>query len=109
MGRFLELREDRFSRTFLAMANPHDHPTALKDLQDSIYRDRVVRAKAMTPEERWQSGFEITNEVFQRMLGGAMWKLQTDDPAIGWQQVRLQLARLRKAHDYNRFSNTKPS
>lgn len=33
------------------MANPHEHPTALQDLQDSIYREKVLRARAMTPEE----------------------------------------------------------
>ena len=39
------------------MSNPHDHPTALKGLQDSIYREKVLRARAITPAERWQAGF----------------------------------------------------
>ena len=90
------------------MSNPHDHPTALKDLQDSIYREKVLRARSMTPEERWESGFEITNEVGMRMLHGAMWKLKTEDLDTGWTEVRRQLARLRKVHDHGRYTHEQP-
>ena len=62
-----------------AMANPHDHLTALKELQDSIYREKVLRARAMTPEERFDAGFEITKEAFRRMLEGTMWQLSIDE------------------------------
>ncbi len=85
------------------MANPHDHPTALKDLQDSIYREKVLRARAMTPEERFNSGFEITNEAFQRMLFGAMWQLEIDDIALGWREVERRLERLRRVQDHGRY------
>jgi|GEM_PF-2390905 len=34
------------------MPNPHEHPTALEDLQNSIYREKILRARAMTREER---------------------------------------------------------
>ncbi len=90
------------------MANPHEHPTALKDLQDSIYREKVLRARAMTPEERFDSGFEITNEAFQRMLEGAMWQLSIDDVSEGWKEVGRRLDRLRKVHDAGRYT-LKPS
>lgn len=86
-----------------AVANPHDHPTALKDLQDSIYREKVLRARAMTPEERFDSGFEITREAFLRMLEGAMWQLGTDDAVIGWKEVGRRLDRLRNAQDAGRY------
>ena len=91
------------------MSNPHDHPTALKDLQDSIYREKVLRARAMTPAERWQAGFEITNEVGERLLGGAMWSLQTDDIDAGWAEVRRRMARLRRVHDHGRYVTEKPA
>ena len=91
------------------MSNPHDHPTALKDLQDSIYREKVLRARSMTPEQRWEAGFEITNEVGQRMLAGAMWKLKTDNIELGWTEVRRQLARLRKVHDHDRYTTELPA
>ena len=89
--------------------NPHEHPSTLEDLQDSIYRDKVLRARSMSSEERWVAGFEITNEVFERMLGGAMWQMETDDRALGWEQVRKQLAKLRKVHDHGRYLTSKPA
>lgn len=92
-----------------SVANPHDHPTALKDLQDSIYREKVLRARAMTPEERFDAGFEITNEAFQRMLLGAMWQLKIDDIALGWREVERRLDRLRLVHDHGRYSATHPN
>lgn len=81
------------------MANHHDHPTALKDLQDSIYREKVLRARAMTPEERLQCAFELTNEVSERLLAGAMWKLNTTDRVAGWNEVRRGMDRLCRARD----------
>jgi hypothetical protein len=90
------------------VANPHDHPTALKDLQDSIYREKVLRARAMTPEERFDSGFEITSEAFQRMLEGAMWQMDIQDVSEGWNEVSRRLQRLRNAQEHGRYT-TNPS
>jgi hypothetical protein len=91
------------------MANPHDHPTALKDLQDSIYREKVLRARAMTPEERFDAGFEITNDVFRRMLTGAMWDTEGMDTDAGWREVARRLDRLRRVHDAGRFTSVPPA
>lgn len=85
------------------MVNRHDHPTALEDVQDSIYREKILRARSMSPDERWSAGFELTNEVFERMLEGAMWKLGTKDVSEGWQEVRNQLDRLRKVRDHGLY------
>lgn len=89
--------------------NPHDHPTALKDLQDSIYREKVLRARRMTPEERFDSGFELTNHAFALMLGGAMAQLGLNDEAEGRQALKDRLARLRAVHDYGRYTTELPS
>jgi hypothetical protein len=86
------------------VANPHDHPTALKDLQDSIYRDKVLRARAMTPEEWFNSGFEIITEAFHRMLEGAMWQLGISDVNEGWNEVGRRLQRLKVAQEHGRYS-----
>ncbi len=86
------------------MPNPHDDPAALKELQDSIYREKVLRARAMTPVERFDSGFELTYDVFHRMLAGAMSKLQTGDEEAGWREVERWMGRLRKARDHGHYS-----
>lgn len=92
---------------FRPVANPHDHPTALKDLQDSIYREKVLRARAMTPEERFDAGFEITNEAFQRMHTSAMRQLNTDDEALGWTEVARLLECRQLAEDSEFFSTVR--
>ena len=43
------------------MANIHDDPAALKALQDDIYREKVLRARAMTPLQRLGEAIELTN------------------------------------------------
>ena len=91
------------------MANIHDDPAALKALQDDIYREKILRARQMTVEERLADALELTNAVFARMHEGAMWQLGTTDAELGWQEVRRRLARLGRVHDEGRFVNTKPS
>lgn len=81
---------------------------APNDLQDSIYREKVLRARSMTPEERFDSGFEITGAAFQRMLEGAMWQLDTGDIEAGWKEVERRLDRLRQVHDVGRFVSQPP-
>ncbi len=91
------------------MSNLHEDPAALKALQDELYREKVRRARAMTPEQRLAEAFELTNGVFARMHVGAMWQLSTTDPALGWQEVRRRLDRLCRARDQGRFVHQKPS
>jgi hypothetical protein len=80
----------------------------LKAMQDSIYREKILRARRQTPEERLADVFELTNSVFTRMHEGAMWQAGTTDEQEGWQIVRKRLARLSKVHDAGRFVNQPP-
>lgn len=91
------------------MSNVHDDPAALKALQDAIYRDRVLRARRMTLEQRFAEAIELTNSVFIRMHEGAMWQLGTTDAEMGWQEVRRRLARLSRVHDAGLFVTEKPA
>jgi hypothetical protein len=89
------------------LGNPHDHPTALKDLQDSICREKVLRARAMTPEERFESVFELSDFQIGMMHAGAMDRLGTLDATEGWWEVRRWIDRLDRARDF-RFYTTNP-
>ena len=70
----------------------------LKKLQDAIYMDKVRRARAMTPEERLEDFFELSDEMMKQMLAGAMWQLATDDVDSRWNEVRERLGRLDRVH-----------
>jgi len=91
------------------MPNIHDDPAALKALQDQIYRENILRARAMTEEQRLAEALELTNEVFSRMHTGAMWQTGTTDSEQGWREVRRRLDRLRRTHDHGRFADQKPA
>ena len=90
------------------MASADDDPVALKALQDEIYRDKVLRAREMTVEERWAEIFELTNSAFGRMHAGAMWQLETEDPEVGWVEVRRRMDRLCKTRDHGFYVTEKP-
>lgn len=92
-----------------AMPNIHDDPAALKALQDDIYREKILRARGQTMDERFADGFALTNDAFARMLAGAMWQLGTTDEAIGHLEVRRRMDRLGRVHDEGRFVNQRPS
>jgi len=77
--------------------------SALKAMQDDIYRERILRARSQTPEERLADAFELTNGVFARMHEGAMWQLGTDDAAAGWREVERRLERLRRVGEQGRY------
>jgi len=91
------------------MANPHENPADLAELQDAIYRDKVLLARAMTPDQRFTAVFELTYAVFERMHEGAMWQLNTTDPEVGWAEVRGRMERLTKARDAGFYTTTKPT
>jgi len=90
------------------MNKPDDAAVALKAMQDDIYREKILRARKLTPEQRLADVFELTNSVFARMHEGAMWQSGITDVEEGWKIVRQRLNRLQKVQDMGRFSNQKP-
>lgn len=76
-----------------------DNPEALRALQAAIYRDKVLRARAMTPAERLAEAFELSNDIFHWMHSGAMAQCQLTDDNAGWDEVSRRLARLRRLHE----------
>lgn len=91
----------------LEMVNPHDNPAALKELQDAIYRDKVLRAREMSVEERLDEVFELSNRQMGMMLAGAMHRLGTSDPVEGWEEVSRWLARLDRVRDHGLYVREK--
>jgi hypothetical protein len=82
------------------MENPHDNPAALKELQDAIYREKVLRARQMTVAERLDEVFDLSNRQMGMMLAGAMHRLGTQDQEGGWDEVSRWLARLDRVRDH---------
>ena len=90
------------------MANIHEDPAALKSLQDDIYREKILRARAMTPEQRMEEMFRLSEEASRTMLADAMQRLRTQDKAAGWREVRREVERLREIEGRGFFVTEKP-
>ncbi|HVM49427.1 MAG TPA: hypothetical protein VMU04_15470 [Candidatus Acidoferrum sp.] len=90
------------------MSNIHDDPAALKALQDDIYRERILRARAITVSERLAEVFELSNHQFGMMLAGAMHRLGTRDEAAGWREVERWMRRLDRAREFGLYATEKP-
>ncbi|KAF0177592.1 MAG: hypothetical protein FD161_2396 [Limisphaerales bacterium] len=91
------------------MPNVHDDPAALKALQDDLYREKVLRARRMSVEERLAEVFELSNHQFGMMLAGAMHRMGTRDEAVGWQEVRRWMQRLDRVRDHGLYVTEKPA
>ena len=91
------------------MPNLHDDPAALKALQDDLYREKILRARRMTTQERVAEVFELSNHQFGMMLAGAMHRLGTRDEAAGWQEVSRWMQRLDRVREAGRYMTEKPA
>jgi len=86
------------------MSSELDSREDLKFFQDKIYREKVLRARGMTPSEKLQEGFDLTTEVFERMHAGVMSLKKLSDPEEGWLLVDQQLQRLRDVEEKGRYT-----
>lgn len=82
---------------------------ALKAMQDDIYRERILRARSQTVEERLADVFEQSNFQFQTIHAAAMYKLNTYDEAEGWHQVRLWMDSIDRLNDHGRYAACRPA
>lgn len=82
-----------------------DHAAAeLKAMQDSIYREKILRARRQTPEERLADVFELSDHQFQMMLSGAMHRVKTQDPQEGWKEVNRWMKRLDAVREHQLYT-----
>ena len=79
--------------------NVESTPDALKALQAAIYRDKVLRARAMSPSERLDEALELSNDIYTWMLDGAKSQCDLCTDEEGWAEVRRRLQTLRKLHE----------
>jgi hypothetical protein len=79
--------------------NDESNPDELKTLQDAIYRDKVLRARAMTPAERLDEALELSNDIYTWMLDGAKGQCELSTDGEGWTEVQRRLQTLRRLHE----------
>ena len=79
----------------------------LENLQDEIYRDKVLRARSMTQEERLTEVFELSNAMLNRMLMGVMWQKGIEDISEAKREVGKRIDRLRAVRDFEWIEHLK--
>jgi hypothetical protein len=79
--------------------NADSNPNDLKALQDAIYREKVLRARAMTPTERLDEALELSNDMYTWMLDGAKAQCGLTTDEEGWAEVERRLQVLRRLHE----------
>lgn len=97
------------SATSVFSAMTDAEAAALKAMQDDIYRERILRARSQTVEERLADVFEMSNFVFGMMQAGAMDRIGSTDEAAGWQEVRRWMDRLDRVREHGRYATVKPA
>lgn len=81
------------------MSESEEAAISLKAMQDSIYREKILRARKLTPEQRLADVFELSNHQFGMMHGGAMHRLGTTDENEGWKEVSRWMRRLDRVRE----------
>ena len=70
-----------------------------QELIDALFRSKVLRARAMSPEERVGAGATLFEEMCERMAAGLRRENPTADDATIQGLLRLRLDRLRRLRD----------
>lgn len=78
-------------------------------MHDSLYREKVERARSMSPEERASDVLELSDFQFELMLAGAMHRLRTLDREAGWKEVRRGLDRLQAVQERALYADARPA
>jgi len=84
--------------------NESTRAAELKAMQDSIYREKILRARRQTPEERLADVFELSNHQFAMMLGGAMHRIGSTNVEEGWREVARWMRRLDRVREHNHYA-----
>jgi hypothetical protein len=83
--------------------NVQSSPGSVKLMQDAIYRDKVLRARAMTSSERLDEALELSNDIYFWMLDGAKAQCGLPSDEEGWAEVQSRLQRLRRVHEHTLY------
>jgi hypothetical protein len=83
--------------------NEAPHASAGQALQDDIFRRKVLRARGMTPTQRFDEALELTQSIFEWMHAGAMDQCGFTDAEDGWREVKRRLNRLRRFQEHNLY------
>jgi len=69
-------------------------------LIDQLFVEKVMRARAMSPEERFMASFELFEEIEERMRAGVKMEFPEADTAEVERILSARFARLRQVAEH---------
>ena len=72
-------------------------------MADAIYRDKVLRARAMSPEQRLLEGFRLFDEALAFTKAGVSSQIGTTEECRVMAEVERRLEVVREFHDRQWF------
>jgi hypothetical protein len=87
---------------------PMEAANEYQPLIDEIFREKVLRARAQSPGEKFVAGLKLFEDAVVRMRGG----IQAQFPQFSAEEVEKELCRrierIRQVEDYGFFQGTPP-
>lgn len=70
-----------------------------QELIDALFRDKVLRARAMSPEEKMLAGGRLFDEMCERMVAGLRRENPLADESTIQELLQLRFQRLQRLRD----------
>jgi hypothetical protein len=86
-----------------------EEPNEFQPLMDEIFREKVLRARRQSPEEKFVMGLDLFEEALVRMRGG----IRAEFPEFTAEQVECELyrrlARVRQVQEHGFYRTDPPA
>lgn len=102
------LNRQQQNYSYLFLMQTHPDAAQLKELQDSIFREKVLRARSMTEDERFASALELIDFAYEQMLAGVQMEFPDISQDEALKILGKRLDRLRAMEDYGLYVPAPP-
>jgi len=85
--------------------NEDTNPAALRELQEDIYRRKVLRARELTVAQRLADVMECSDAGLRLMFSGVRMQQPDLSDQDTWSEVGARIQRVRRLRDYGYYQS----
>ena len=86
-----------------------DAPNEFQPLMDAIFREKVRRARAQSPESKFVGGLTLFEEALVRMRGGIECQFPRYTPEQVEAELYRRINRVRQVQEHGFYTSTPPA
>jgi hypothetical protein len=86
-----------------------DAPNEFQPLMDEIFREKVLRARRESPEDKLVAGLDLFEEALVRMRGGIRAQFPQFTPEQVDAELYRRIARIRQVQEHGFYSSNPPA